>query len=212
VSFYRDNVYPHIVNTLGNPPPIRQVRQRIVPLASGSVLEVGVGPGVNFALYDASKVNKVYALEPNPGMIRLAEPLRQRTKFDIEFLDLPGERIPLEDSAVDTVVSTFTLCTIPGIAEAIRGLRRVLKPSGKLIFFEHGLSPDSRVRRWQYWTEPIPYWLFEGCHITRDIPSLLTEGGFQIEEMETAYLAKFPKSWTYCFWGTATPKPQFPEN
>jgi SAM-dependent methyltransferase len=167
---------------------------------------------VNFALYDPSRVSKVYALEPNPGMIRLANPQQQRTKLDIEFLDLPGERIPLEDSSVDTVVSTFTLCTIPGVTEAIRGLRRVLRPSGKFIFFEHGLSPDSRIRRWQERTEPIPHWLFEGCHVTRDIPSLLIEGGFQIEEMETAYLSKFPKSWTYCFWGTATPTRQSPEN
>src|SRR5467141_2474417 len=137
MSFYRDNVYPHLVNALGDPPPIRKVRQRIVPLASGRVLEVGVGPGVNFALYDSSRVSKVYALEPNPGMIRLAEPQRQRTNLDIEFLGLPGERIPLEDSSVDTVVSTFTLGTIPGVADAISGLHRVLKPSGKLIFFEH---------------------------------------------------------------------------
>jgi hypothetical protein len=82
----------------------------------------------------------------------------------------------------------------------------VLRPGGKLIFFEHGLSPDAKIRRWQERTEPIPYWLFEGCHITRDIPSLLKQGGFQIEQVETAYLSKFPKSWTYCFWGTATPQ------
>jgi ubiquinone/menaquinone biosynthesis C-methylase UbiE len=212
MSFYRYNVYPHLVNALGDPPAIREVRQRIVPLASGRVLEVGVGPGVNFALYDSSRVNKVYALEPNPGMIRLAMLQRQRTNLDIEFLDLPGERIPLEDGSVDTAVSTFTFCTIPGIGEAIRGLRRVLKSSGRLIFLEHGLSPDSRIRRWQERTEPIPHWLFEGCHITRDIPSLLTESGFQIAELETGYLAKFPKSWTYCFWGTAIPKRQSSEN
>jgi SAM-dependent methyltransferase len=212
MSFYKDNIYPRLVSALGDPPPIRKIRERIVPLASGKVLEIGVGPGVNFALYDPSRVSKVYALEPNPGMIRLAEPQRKRSKVDIEFLGLPGERVPLEDSAVDTVVSTFTLCTIPGITEAIRGLRRVLRPSGKLIFFEHGLSPDSRVRRWQERTEPIPHWLFEGCHITRDIPALLTQGGFQIEEMETAYVTKFPKGWTCCFWGTATPKRQSPEN
>jgi len=174
----------------------------------GKVLEIGVGPGMNFTLYDSTRVSKVYALEPNPGMIRLAQPQQQRTKLDIEFLDLPGERIPLEDNTVDTVVSTFTLCTIPGIADAIRGLRRVLRPSGKVIFFEHGLSPHARIRRWQEATEPIPHWLFEGCHITRDIPSLLTQGGFQIAEMKTGYLAKFPKSWTYCFWGTATPRMQ----
>jgi len=205
MPFYRDHIYPHLVSMLGDPEPIRKVRQRIVPLAQGKVLEIGVGPGVNFAHYDPTRVSKLYALEPNPGMIRLAEPQRRRTRLDVEFLDLPGERIPLEDATVDTVVSTFTLCTIPGIVEAIRGIRRVLKPNGKFVFFEHGLSPDPKIRRWQKWSEPIPYWVFEGCHVTRDIPSLITEGGFLIEQMETAYLARFPKSWAYCFWGTAIP-------
>jgi ubiquinone/menaquinone biosynthesis C-methylase UbiE len=176
----------------------------MIPQAQGEVLEIGVGPGVNFVLYDPKKVSKVYALEPNPGMIRLAEQHR-RTELNVEFLDLPGERIPLEDGSVDTVVSTFTLCTIPGVTEAIRGIGRVLRPGGKFIFFEHGLSPDPRIRRRQEWSEPIPHWLFEGCHVTRDIPCLITGGGFQIEQIETGYLAPFPKSWTYCFWGTATP-------
>src|SRR5579864_6305370 len=137
MPFYRNNIYPHLVDLLGNPKPIQEIRQRIVPLAAGNVLEIGVGPGVNFVHYDPRKVNKVYALEPNPGMLQRAEEQRRRTKLQIEFLDLPGERIPLPDVSVDTVVSTFTLCTTPGVAEAIQGVRRVLKPSGKLIFFEH---------------------------------------------------------------------------
>jgi ubiquinone/menaquinone biosynthesis C-methylase UbiE len=208
MPFYRDHIYPHLVSVLGDPKPIQQVRQRVIPLAKGDVLEIGVGPGVNFVHYDPSRVSRVYALEPNPGMIRLAEQHRRQTDLKIEFLDLPGERIPLEDRSVDTVVSTFTLCTIPGVVEAIRGIGRVLRPGGKFIFFEHGLSPDPRVQRWQKWSEPIPHWLFEGCHVTRDIPSLITSAGFHIEQMETAYLAPFPKSWTYCFWGTATPRMQ----
>jgi ubiquinone/menaquinone biosynthesis C-methylase UbiE len=205
MPFYRDHIYPRLVSLLGDPKPIREVRQRIVRLAQGRVLEIGVGPGVNFVHYDPARISKVYALEPNPGMIRLAERQRRRTELDVEFLDLPGERIPLEDSTVDTVLSTFTLCTIPGVVEALRGVRRVLKPGGELIFFEHGLSPDPRVRRWQEWSEPIPHWLFEGCHVTRDIPSLIEQSGFRIEQMETAYLAGFPKSWTHCWWGTAIP-------
>jgi SAM-dependent methyltransferase len=206
MSFYRDRIYPHLVTLLGDPKPIREIRQRIVPLAQGKVLEIGAGPGVNFVHYDPARVSKVYALEPNQGMIRLAERQRHGTGLDIEFLDLPGERIPLGDSTVDTVVSTFTLCTIPGVVEAVRGMRRVLRPGGKFIFFEHGLSPDPQVRRWQEWSEPIPYWIFEGCHITRDIPSLLKQGGFKIEGMDTAYLARFPKSWSHCWWGTASPE------
>jgi SAM-dependent methyltransferase len=200
MSFYRNHIYPQLVARLGDPPPIREVRQKIVPLAQDEVLEIGVGPGVNFAHYDTAKVTKVYGLEPNPGMIRLAEREKGQTKLDLEFLDLPGERIPLKDASVDAVVSTFTLCTIPGVAQALTGIRRVLKPGGKLILFEHGLSPYSRVRRWQERCEPINRCIFGGCHLTRDIPSLLTQGGFQIQELEVAYVADFPKPWTYCWW------------
>jgi SAM-dependent methyltransferase len=206
MPLYRDHVYPRLVKMLGDPEPIRDIRQRMVRQAGGQVLEIGVGPGVNFIHYDPARVSRLYALEPNPGMLRLAERQRSRTGIAIEFLGLPGERVPLPDAAVDTVVSTFTLCTIPGVAEALGEVARVLKVSGQLIFFEHGRCPDPRLRRWQEWTEPLPYWVFEGCHLTRDIPALIAAGGFQIAQMETGYLAPFPKSWTYCFWGTARPR------
>jgi len=206
MPFYRNHVYPHLVSMLGNPKPIEEIRQRIVPLAEGNVLEIGVGPGVNFVHYDRAKVNKVYALEPNPGMLRHAEKQRLRTQLDIEYLDRPGERIPLADASVDTVVSTFTLCTIPGVVEALQGIGRVLKPDGKLIFFEHGLSPDRRGRRWQERSEPLIRWAFEGCQVTRDIPSFIRQVGFKIEQMDAGYVAPFPKSGSYCWWGIAVPE------
>ena len=206
MAFYRDRVYPRIVSGLGDPEPFRQVRRRIVPLAHGTVLEIGVGPGANFVHYDPARVERLYALEPNPGMVRLAERQRRRTTLDIRFLGLPAERIPLENGAVDSVVSTFTLCTIPGVVEAVQDIRRVLRPSGTFIFFEHGLSPDARIRLWQQRTEPVTRWLFEGCHVTRDVPSLLEQNGFRIREMDAAYLSSFPKSWTYCWWGAAVPR------
>ena len=205
MPFYKDHVYPHLVSVLGNPKPIDDIRRRMVPLAQGSVLEIGVGPGVNFSHYDPARVGKVYALEPNPGMLRRAGEQRRRLQLDIEFLDLPGERIPLADESVDTVVSTFTLCTIPGVEEAINGLRRVLKPDGQLIFFELGLSPDPPVRRWQKRSEPLFRWAFEGLYVTRDIPSLIAEGGFKIQQMNAGYVAPFPKSGSYCWWGVAVP-------
>src|SRR6266852_7389049 len=183
MPFYIDHIYPHLVRRLDDPPPIQEIRGRIVPLAEGKVLEIGVGPGVNFSHYDPARVTKVYALEPNPGMIRLADQQRRRTNLDIEFLDLPGERIPLGNGSVDTVVSTFTLCTVSGVVEALRGIGRVLRPGGKFIFFEHGISPDPNVRRWQERVEPLGRWAFEGCHLTRDIPSLITQSGLKIEQM-----------------------------
>ncbi len=208
MPFYKDNIYPFLVDVLGNPPPIEKIRQQVIPLARGKVLEIGAGSGANFLHYDPAKVSKLYALEPNPGMIRLAERQARRTKLNVEFLDLPGEHIPLEDDTIDTVVSTFTLCTIPGIVDAIRGIARVLKPNGKLIFFELGLSPDIAVQRWQKRLEPVHHWLFQGLYLTRDIPSLIVEGGFQIEQMEAGYLTPFPKSSSYCWWGTAVPQSQ----
>ncbi len=204
MHFYKDHIYPYLVDILGDPAPILKVRQQIIPLAQGKVLEIGVGSGANFIHYDSTKVSKLYALEPNPGMIRLAERQQRKTKLNIEFIDLPGERIPLEDGSVDTVVSTFTLCTIPGVMDAIGGIARVLKPTGKLIFFELGLSPDPEVQQWQKRLEPLQHWLFQGLYLTRDIPALLVQGGFQIEQMESGYLAQFPKSSSYCWWGAAT--------
>ena len=206
MPFYKDYVYPYLVDVLGDPAPILKVRQQIIPMAHGKVLEIGTGSGANFVHYDSTKVIKLYALEPNLGMIRLAARQQRKTKLNIEFIDLPGEHISLEDDSVDTVVSTFTLCTIPGIMDAIQGIARVLKPTGKLIFFELGLSPDPEVRRWQKRLEPIHHWLFQGLYLTRDIPALIVQGGFQIEQMETGYLAQFPKSSSYCWWGTAIPQ------
>jgi ubiquinone/menaquinone biosynthesis C-methylase UbiE len=203
MPFYQNYVYPYLVELLGDPSPIHAIRQKVIPRAEGIVLEIGVGSGANFIHYDPARVSKLYALEPNPGMISFAKRRLRRTNLNVEFLDVPAEHIPLADNTVDTVVSTFTLCTIPGIMEAIRDIRRVLKGDGKLLFIELGLSPDPAIQRWQKRLEPVHKWLFQGLYLTRNIPSLLRQGGFQIEQMKQAYLAEFPKSLTYCWWGTA---------
>jgi ubiquinone/menaquinone biosynthesis C-methylase UbiE len=187
---------------LGNPKPIQKIRKRIIPLAQGHVLEIGVGAGANFAHYDPRKVGKLYALEPNPGMLRLAEQQRRRAALDVEFLDVPGERILLADGSVDTVVSTFTLCTIPDVSGAIRALGRVLKTGGTLIFFELTVATDADVRRGQERWEPIHHSIFGGLYLTRDIPSLIMQGGFQMKQVESAYLSAL-KSWSHCGWGSA---------
>ena len=199
---YRDRIYPYLVSRMGDPKPIRDLRRRVIPLACGTVLEIGSGAGANFRYYDPTRVNKLYALEPNARMIELAEPQRP-PNLAVEYLELPGERIPLRDATVDSVVSTFTLGTIPDALSALRGMRRVLRPEGKLIFLELALSLEAAVRRWQKRWEPAAHWLFEGLYLTRDMPSLLVEGGFQVVRLEVTYLAGFPKSWTSCCWGTA---------
>src|SRR5215469_7705455 len=192
MGFYRNRIYPQLVSKLGDPTPIRMLRKKIVPLAHGRVLEIGAGAGANFP-HDPATVSKLYALEPNQHMIRLANRQKGETAHNVEFLDLPGERIPLEDRSIDTVVSTFTLCTIPGIVQAIQGIRRVLKQDGQLIFFELSLSPDTDVKRWQKWWKPIHHRLFEGLYLTRDMASLIAEGGFEIQQFECGYMTPFPK-------------------
>jgi ubiquinone/menaquinone biosynthesis C-methylase UbiE len=206
MSFYRNKIYPFLVTTLGNPSSIKKIRQQIISRAQGVVLEIGVGSGANFPYYDPEKVTKLYALEPNIGMIRLAERQLRQTKINFEFIDLPGEQIPLQDGTIDTAISTFTLCTISGIEDALQGIKRVLRPAGKLIFFELGLSPDNKVNYWQKIFEPIARLAYNGLSLTRDIPSFIVQSGFQIEQLETGYISKFPKSWTYCFWGNAIPE------
>ena len=206
MPFYRDYIYPRLVDVLGDPPPIQEIRRQIIQLAKGMVLEIGAGSGANFPHYDSTRVSRLYALEPNLGMVRLAEKKARRTRLTIEFIDLPGERIPLDNGTIDTVVSTFTLCTIPEMGDAIQGIARVLKPEGKLIFFELGHSPDPTVQRWQRRLEPIQHWLFQGLYLTRDIPGLLRRGGFEMEQIKQGYVAEFPKSLSYCWWGIAVPQ------
>jgi ubiquinone/menaquinone biosynthesis C-methylase UbiE len=208
VAFYRDRIYPYLVDKLGDPGPIREIRRQIIPSAEGVVLEIGAGSGANFPHYDPARVTRLFALEPNPGMIRLAEKKKRRARLNVEFLDLPGENIPLESGTVDTVVSTFTLCTIPGIEAALQGLARVLKPGGKLLFIELGQSPDPDVQVWQKRLDPLFHRLFQGLSLTRDIPAIIRQSGFRIDRIETGYLTRFPKSASYCWWGTAIRDPE----
>lgn len=133
----------------------------------------------------------------------LAKKREQRTTLNIDYLDLVNEQIPLIDHSIDTVVSTFTLCTIADIGEALRGIARVLKQSGQFIFFELGIAPEPSVQKWQRRLEPVCHWLFQGLHLTRDIPSLLTQQGFQFMQLKAGYLAQFPKSLSYAWWGIA---------
>jgi ubiquinone/menaquinone biosynthesis C-methylase UbiE len=182
-------------------PNMRQ-REKVVPLAHGRVLEIGIGSGLNFPYYDASNVTKLWGLDPSPEMTQMAEKVARAVPFDVEFIGLPGDEIPLEDDSVDTVLITYTLCTIPDTQPALRQMARVLKPGGNLIFCEHGAAPDPSVRRWQDRINPIWKRLGGGCHLNRAIPDLIKEGGFRITHMETMYIPGWrPASFNY--WGAA---------
>lgn len=177
-------------------------REKIVPVAEGDVLEVGFGTGLNLPYYDTSRVRKVWALEPSEGMRRRSAELVADSELDIEFIDLPGEQIPLDDASVDTVLVTYTLCTIEDTTKALEGMRRVLKPGGKLLFCEHGLAPDEDVRKWQARLNPVWSTFAGGCRMDRDIPALIAEGGFEIKVDERMYIPG-PKVLCYNYWGSA---------
>ena len=201
---YTKRVYPILVARLGNPRPIQVLRRRMLAKADGAVLELGFGSGVNLDYYDSERITRLYALEPNKGMAEIAEKHPKRAAFHITFLDLPGEQIPLADQSIDTVVTTFTLCTVADFEKVICGIARVLRPKGRLIFIENALSPDQSVKRWQkLWAAPL-YHVFSGLDLTRDIPGVLQAGTFRLDELHTGYLSAFPKSWTHCCWDIAT--------
>ena len=188
---------------------ITKKRQPIIAQAEGRVLEIGFGSGHNLAFYDSSKVTHLWGLEPSDGMRQLAEPKTQSLRFPFEFLDLPGEEVPLDDSSVDMVVSTFTFCSIAKLDDVFVQLRRVLKPAGRLLFLEHGLSPDDKVAKWQHRLEPVWKKIADGCHLTRKMDDLVLDAGFTNGGIESDYLPGFRKSWqpammksaAYCYSG-----------
>jgi ubiquinone/menaquinone biosynthesis C-methylase UbiE len=202
MKFYEERVLPHIINKLCSSSPNQKQRQKIVPLAEGRVLEVGFGSGLNVPFYDASKVEMIWGLEPSEGMRVKARPLIEASDIDVELIDLPGEEIPLDTNSVDTVLVTYALCTIPDVVTALDGMRRVLKPGGRLLFCEHGKAPDEDVLRWQNRINPTWRKFSGGCNVNRDIPALLEAGGFKVETDERMYIPGL-RVLCYNYWGAA---------
>lgn len=203
MSLYERYVVPRMINLACGAKPIRYQRKKVVPWCEGTVLEIGIGTGLNLPYYDAAKVARVIGLDPSTESWRLAEEKAKEVGFPVEFVGLPGEQIPLEDKSVDTVLVTFSLCTIPDPEQALQGMRRVLKPGGQLIFCEHGAAPDADVLKWQRRIEPVWKRLMGGCHLSRQIPGLIEGSGFRIEDLETMYLPSTPRFAGYNYWGKA---------
>ena len=203
MSFYEDKILPHVIHLACGAKPILKQREKVVPQAEGRILEIGMGTGINLAYYNPEKVEKLWGLEPSAGMRAKARPRIEAAPFDVEWLDLPGEEIPLDDNAADTIVLTYTLCTIADWLSAVRQMRRVLKPGGKLLFSEHGKAPDAAVEKWQNRINPVWKKIAGGCNLNRDIPKLLREGGFTTKEVNTMYLPATPRFAGFTYWGYA---------
>ena len=203
MSYYEKKILPPMIRLACGNDAIARQRKLVVPEAQGRVLEVGMGPGLNIPFYNPDKVEKVWGLEPNTGMRKQAQSNLETARFPVEWLDLPGEQIPLEDNSVDTVLLTYTLCTIPDWRLALEGMRRVLKPGGKLIFCEHGRAPDPGVRKWQNRLNGAWRKMAGGCNINRPITEYIESSGFVIGKVDTEYIRKTPRIVGYTYRGYA---------
>lgn len=202
MGWYERYILPRLLHLACGAKPNMKQREKVVPGAEGRVLEIGIGSGLNLGFYDPAKVTKVWGLEPSPELTRMAEKAAKEVAFEVEFIGLPGEEIPLEAKSVDTVLMTYTLCTIPETEPALRHMARVLKPGGRLLFCEHGAAPDANVRKWQDRINPLWKKIAGGCNLNRDIPGVIESGGFTIDDLETMYIPG-PKFATFNYWGSA---------
>lgn len=203
MGFYEKRILPRVINCACGTKPIMKQREKIVPAASGTVLEIGIGTGLNLPYYDAARVDRLIGLDPSERSWELAGQRAAHVGFPVEFIGLPGEQIPLDDASVDTVLVTYSLCTIPDPIAALHGMARVLRPGGKLVFCEHGKAPDPAVHKWQNRLNSGWKRVLGGCNLNRDIPAILGEGGFEIAAMEQRYLPGTPRFAGYNYWGSA---------
>jgi SAM-dependent methyltransferase len=202
MGFWSRHIAPGLVDFACGAKPIAYQRRKIIPKASGVVLEIGAGGGRNFAYYDREKVTQLIALEPEAGMIKRG---RERVPdgLAVEWLERGAEAAGLAPGSVDTIVTTYTLCTIPDAVGALSALRPALKPEGRLLFCEHGLAPDAGVVKWQRRIEPVWRPIAGGCHLTRDVDAMLANAGWRIEGAERMYLPGTPGWAGYNVWGSA---------
>lgn len=202
MGFYEDRVLPHIVKFAMNTKAMKDERRRCLESITGTVLEVGFGTGLNLPHYPR-EVTKVVGVDPSETSARLARKRIAASPFPVELIGLSAEKLPLPDASVESIVSTFTLCTIPDVAGALLEMRRVLLPGGRFYFVEHGRADDPRVERWQRRLNSIQQAVFGGCHLNRHISALIEEAGFEIERLDKGYLRGAPKFGGFLYRGVA---------
>jgi ubiquinone/menaquinone biosynthesis C-methylase UbiE len=205
MGFYTKHILPRCLDKACGIGPITKQREKIVPLAEGVVLEVGIGSGQNLPHYDPGKVTKIIGVDPDDHIWKRSEKRRTACPIDIERIGLSGEDIPLDSNSADSVVITYSLCTIPDPVKALREMTRILKPDGKILFSEHGKAPDAKVHRWQNRIDPLWKKIAGGCHSGRDIPALFHQADLKLLDLQEMYIPG-PKVLGYNYWGAATAK------
>ena len=204
-NWYERHILPRALDFACGLPLISQQRELVVTRARGRVLEVGIGTGLNLRHYDKSRVTRIVGLDPALELHPLARERSAQAGLAVELLGLSAEKIALPDASFDTVLLTYTLCTIPDPLAALQEMRRVLAPGGQLLYCEHGRAPDAAVRRWQERLQPLWGRIAGGCHLGRDIAALLQAAGFFLPDLQTRYLPG-PRPFTYHYWGVALPR------
>ena len=196
-------IQPRIISFACGTKPFMIQRTKIIPFASGNVLEIGIGSGLNIPLYDRDLVKKIVGVDLSAAMHSLAKERINESPVSIEFISADAAEIPLQDQSIDTIVCTYTLCSVSNPQQVLKEVKRLLKPGGKFLFSEHGNAPDESVVKFQHKLEPIWKFLADGCHLTRSIPDLLDESDMKIDKIETMYLPKTPRFVGYNYWGMA---------
>jgi ubiquinone/menaquinone biosynthesis C-methylase UbiE len=204
MGFYQDRILPFVIHMAMRQRNLAAYRNRVVPAAEGRVLEIGIGSGLNLPFY-TRQADQVIGLDSSPRLLSMARQAARPSMSAVEFVEGSAEAIPLEDRSVDTVVTTWTLCSIPDAPRSVREMRRVLKPGGRLLFVEHGRAPDAGVRWWQDHLNPAWKRLGGGCHLNRAIGTLIEGAGFQFERMETGYM-RGPRPMSFMYEGSARPR------
>ncbi|MBS0408617.1 MAG: class I SAM-dependent methyltransferase [Proteobacteria bacterium] len=204
-SFYDRHIMPRLIGCACASPAIMKQRAKVVPLATGKVLELGIGGGLNLGFYDAANVASVVGVDPSAELRARAEQAPRPDGLAVDVVEGTAESLPFEAGAFDTVVCTFTLCSVHTPPAALAEARRVLKPGGRFLFCEHGLAPDAGVARWQGRIEPIWKRLAGGCHLTRPIGSSVASAGFKLQDLQSMYLPRTPRVVGWSEWGVATP-------
>ena len=201
MNLYDQHVLPHLIDFACGMGAVMKTRAQIVPQAVGRVLEIGIGSGLNLSFYDPTRVSLIVGVDPAAAMHKLARQQAAQIRIPVEMIALELDQIQAADASFDSIVCTFTLCTIPDAATALLEMRRVLKPGGKLLFSEHGLAPDLPVARWQHRLTPLWKPFSGGCHLNRDIPALIRAGGFRIGQLDSSYLqGPRPMTWVWRGW------------
>jgi ubiquinone/menaquinone biosynthesis C-methylase UbiE len=196
-------VVPRLIGYCCTQPPIMKRRAKIVPRAQGRVLELGAGGGANFALYDPDRVTSVEGVDPSPELLSRAHEAAKATGVPFTIEQGIAEDLPFDDVSFDTVLTTFTLCSVQDQAQSLAEARRVLKPGGQLLFCEHGAAPDASVAKWQRRIEPIWKRIGGGCHLTRPISAAIAQAGFSIAQQEQGYMEHSPRWAGWVEWGEA---------